>query len=87
MYNSQGKGEGWRKSAVTVMTVYWYRDRRSCSAECIMTGKGRRMEEEEGSAVSDDCVLVQRQALRWCRVYNSQGKGEGWRKRRGVLSV
>ena len=45
------------------------------------------MEEEEGSAVSDDCVLVQRQALRWCRMYNSQGKGEGWRKRRGVLSV
>ena len=85
---------------LSVMTVYWYRDRRSGSAECIMTGKGRRMEEEEGSAVTvmtvywyrdrrscsaecithrerekdggrggecchcDDCVLVQRQALR-----------------------
>ena len=46
------------------MTVYWYRDRRSGSAECIMTGKGRRMEEEEENAVSDDRVLVQRQALR-----------------------
>ena len=31
----------------------WYTDRRSGSAECIMTGKGREMEEEEGSAVSD----------------------------------
>ena len=50
-------------SAVSVMTVYRYRDRHSCSAECIMTGKGRGMEEEEGSAVSDDCVQVQRQAL------------------------
>ena len=29
-----------------------------------MTGKGRRMEEEEENAVSDDRVLVQRQALR-----------------------
>ena len=46
------------------MTVYWYRDRRSGGAECIMTGKGRGMEEEEENAVSDDCVLVQRQALR-----------------------
>ena len=42
--------------------MYWYR--RSGSAECIMMGKGRRMEEEEGNAVSDDCVLVHRQALR-----------------------
>ena len=49
---------------LSVMTVYWYRDRRSGSAECIMTGKGRGMEEEEENAVSDDCVLVQRQALR-----------------------
>ena len=45
---------------LSVMTVYWYRDRRSDSAECIMTG----MEGEEESAVSDDRVLVQRQALR-----------------------
>ena len=29
-----------------------------------MTGKGRGMEEEEENAVSDDRVLVQRQALR-----------------------
>ena len=49
---------------LSVMTVYWYRDRRSGSAECIMTGKGRGMEEEEENAVSDDLVLVQRQALR-----------------------
>ena len=49
---------------LSVMTVYWYRDRRSGSAECIMTGKGREMEEEEENAVSDDRVLVQRQALR-----------------------
>ena len=48
---------------LSVMTVYWYRDRRSGSAECIMTGKGRGMEEEEENAVSDGCVLVQRQAL------------------------
>ena len=26
------------------------------SAECIMTGKVRGMEEEEGSAVSEDCA-------------------------------
>ena len=57
---------------LSVMTVYWYRDRRSGSAECIMTGKGRGMEEEEENAVSDDRVLVQRQALRWCRVYNDR---------------
>ena len=47
-------------------TMHWYRDRRSGSAECIMIGKGRGMEEEEEeeeNAVSDDCVLVQRQAL------------------------
>ena len=31
----------------------WYRDRRAGSADCIMTGKGRGMDEEEGSAVSD----------------------------------
>ena len=49
---------------LSVMTVYWYRDRRSDSAECIMTGKGRGIKGEEGNAVSDDCVLVQRQALR-----------------------
>ena len=49
---------------LSVMTLYWYRDRRSGSAECIMTGKGRGMEEEEENAVSDDRVLVQRQALR-----------------------
>ena len=41
---------------LSVMTVYWYRDRRSGSAECIMIGKGRGMEEEEEeeNAVSDD---------------------------------
>ena len=67
-------------SAVTVMTVYWYRDRRSGGAECIITGKGRGMEEEEGSAVSDDCVLVQRQALRWCRMYKDrEGERDGGR--------
>ena len=49
---------------LSVMTVYWYRDRRSDSAECIMTGKRRGMEGEERNAVSDDCVLVQRQELR-----------------------
>ena len=49
---------------LSVMTVYRYRDRHSCSAEYIMTGKGRGMEEEEENAVSDDHVLVQRQALR-----------------------
>ena len=49
---------------LSVMTVYWYRDRRSGSAKCIMTGKGRGMGEEKGNVVSDDCVLVQRQALR-----------------------
>ena len=54
------KGRG----VLSVMTVYWYRDRRSGSAECIMTGKRRGMDEGEGSIVSDDCVLVQRQALR-----------------------
>ena len=48
---------------LSVMTVYWYRDRHSCSADCIMTGKGRGMEEEEENVVSDDCVQVQRQAL------------------------
>ena len=47
---------------LSVMTMYWYRDRHSGSAEC-MTGKGRGMEEEEEIAVSDDHVLVQRQAL------------------------
>ena len=35
------------------MTVYWYRDRCTGSAECIMTGKRVGMEEEEGSIVSD----------------------------------
>ena len=34
------------------MTVYWYRDRHSGRSECIMTGKGRGMVEEEGSIVS-----------------------------------
>ena len=38
---------------LSVMTVYWYRDRRSGGGECIMTGKGRGMEEEE-NVVSDD---------------------------------
>ena len=61
MYNDR---EGERRGVLSVMTVYWYRDRRSDSAECIMTGKGRGMEGEEGSAVSDDRVLVLRQALR-----------------------
>ena len=61
MYNDR---EGERRGVLSVMTVYWYRDRRSDSAECIMTGKGRGIEGEEGNAVSDDCVLVQRQALR-----------------------
>ena len=42
---------------------YWYRDRHLGSAECIMAGKGRGMEEEEENAVRDDHVLVQRQAL------------------------
>ena len=41
-----------------------------------MTGKTRGMEGEEGSAVSDDRVLVQRQALRYCRMYNDR-EGEG----------
>ena len=36
-----------------IVTMYWYRDRHSGSAESIMTGHGRGMEEEEGSAVSD----------------------------------
>ena len=75
-------------SAVTVMTVYWYRDRRSGSAECI-THREREKDGGRGGECChcDDCVLVQRQALRCCRMYNSQGKGEGWRKRRGVLSL
>ena len=34
------------------LIMYWYRDRSSGSAECIMMGKGRGMEEEEVSAVS-----------------------------------
>ena len=34
--------------------MYWYRDRHSGSAEYIMTGKGRGVEEEEENIVSDD---------------------------------
>ena len=40
-----------------IVNMYWYRERHSGSAECIMTGQGRGMEEEEGSAVSDDRTL------------------------------
>ena len=40
---------------LSVMTVYWYTDRRSGSAECIMMGKGRGMEEEE-CCQCDDCT-------------------------------
>ena len=43
-------------SKCQIEIMYWYRDRRSCSAECIMTGKGRGMTEEEEIAVSDDRV-------------------------------
>ena len=39
------------KNQIEIM--YWYRDRRSGSAECIMTGKGRGMEEQEENAVTD----------------------------------
>ena len=53
-----------RRGVLPVMTVYWYRDRCTGSAECIMTGKRIGMDEEEGSIASDDCVLVQRQVLR-----------------------
>ena len=41
-------------SKYQIEIMYWYRDRRSGSAECIMTGKGREMEEEEENAVRDD---------------------------------
>ena len=39
-------------SKYRIEIIYWYRDRRSDSAECIMTGKGRGMEEQEENAVS-----------------------------------
>ena len=62
----KGRGmEGEEGSAVSVMTVYWYRDRRSDSAECINDReRGRDGGRGEECCQCDDCVLVQRQALR-----------------------
>ena len=41
-------------SKCQIEIMYWYRNRRSGSTECIMTRKGRGMTEEEENAVSDD---------------------------------
>ena len=41
-------------SKYQIEIMYWYRDRHSGSTECIMSEKGRGMEEEEENAVSDD---------------------------------